>query len=216
MATQQVLGILRRCERDLKKILQQAAESGEYDKLFEVGRWARNVAGIALEAEEALSIGTTSPVKVSNASAAQAPVEARPTPTSQQSGAEHGVKKNSKQRKATAYPRFVRRDDELIKIGWSKKQKKQYQHKSPKYVLELLRNALLNSKADTQTISTDEFFPLRDKDGGEVPGYQAYVCLAWFKAEELVVQEGRQGYRVLARNKLAEALSARWEALSQV
>jgi hypothetical protein len=36
------------------------------------------------------------------------------------------------------YPSFVREGDNLVKIGWSKTQKAEYEHKSPKRLLAVL------------------------------------------------------------------------------
>jgi len=221
MSSRRVPDILRRCEGELRQVLQQAAESGEYDRVLEIGRWARNVAGLAAEAEDALSetgengrpSGISSP-QTDDAGISAAPAKA--ATKKKQSRRASGTKKNPTRRKAGGYPRFARQGDQLVKIGWSKKQKKEYQHKSPKHVAELLGKALLNDGADSRIVTADDLFPLHESDGSEIPSYQAYLCLAWLKAEGVVQQEGRQGYRATNLSKLPEILAAKWAALTEI
>jgi hypothetical protein len=60
----------------------------------------------------------------------------------------------------------------------------------------------------------DKLLPIKDGDGGEVPGYQAYLCLAWLRATGLVQQHGRQGYTISKKTDLAAAVEGAWEKLS--
>ncbi len=193
MATKKAFDILKRCEQDLRAAMQQAAQDGDYDRLLQITRWAQSVAGMANEAR--VTTGSEVARSVSVASAKKA----------------HSEKRNKGD-----YPRFARRGDLLIKIGWSKKEKKEYQHKSPVQVAELLCNVLLRIGGKSKILSTDDLFPLREKDGSEAPVSQSYVCLAWLKAEELIIQEGRLGYRITDPSTLADALQSSWRALSEV
>jgi hypothetical protein len=215
MSTKKAFQSLQRCERELKQILQEAAGQGEYDRLFEVGRWARNVAALAAEAAVAVNDGK---------SGDEGESDANPTPSRQSQpsrppqASKRGAGRPARRTtgKAGQYPRFARHLDLLVKVGWSKKQKREYHHKAPKKVAELLRDAFMGSEADTKPVATDVLFPLMDEEGVEQPDYQAYVCLAWLKTEGLVVQDGRLGYRIPDRKGFAEAFVARWQALPEV
>jgi hypothetical protein len=82
-------------------------------------------------------------------------------------------------------------------VGWSKREKKEYQHKAPFAVLEALSSALATVGTDGRVFSTDQFLPLRDASANsEFPTYQAYVCLALLKDAGLIEQHGRQGYSI--------------------
>jgi hypothetical protein len=95
------------------------------------------------------------------------------------------------------YPKFLREGQSLVKIGWSKSDKKPYEHRAPKRVLDVLVAALLELGQGGRRFTTDELLPLRDgKD--DIPSYQAYLTLAWLRAEHLVRQHGRQGYSLPA------------------
>ena len=93
------------------------------------------------------------------------------------------------------YPKFVREGDSLVKIGWSKSQGAEYEHKSPKRLLTVLSAALTAAKG--KRITMDKVLPLNDAvDGSTFSDYQSYVCLAWLKSAGVVTQHGRQGYSV--------------------
>lgn len=79
----------------------------------------------------------------------------------------------------------------------------------------LLRNRLLESGSPGVVLSTDELFPLTDAEGTEVPSYQAYLCLAWFRESGLVEQEGRQGYRLKDVAGLADDFDDLWQRLPE-
>jgi hypothetical protein len=124
-----------------------------------------------------------------------------------------GRRTKSKAKKAD-YPRFHRERDELVKIGWSKKQKAEYRHKAPKAVVLLVAQALQQKGAGGERFTFEELLPFRDRDtGADVPSYQAYLALAWLRHENLIVQHGRQGYSLAANINLMDALEERWKLL---
>lgn len=100
--------------------------------------------------------------------------------------------------KKKQYPRFKREgDDTLVKIGWSKSERSQYEHRSPRRVADLLIDRIADVANDGKRFTTDELLPLRDTDNnpnGEVPSYQVYLCLAWLVMEGIIDRHGRQGY----------------------
>jgi hypothetical protein len=111
------------------------------------------------------------------------------------------------------YPKFVREGDSLIKIGWSKSDKAEYEHKSTKKVLSLLVPSIAKSGASGKKFSMEKLLPLKDEDGGEVPGYQAYLCLAWLRTTGLVQQHGRQGYTISKKVDFPNSVETAWENL---
>jgi len=89
----------------------------------------------------------------------------------------------------------VRRGDELVKIGWSKSDRKEYQHRAAHDLLVALRQALLDAGKRRKLFTMDALD--RQLSSSGAPGYQAYVWLAWIRAAGLVKQHGRQGYSVV-------------------
>ena len=42
----------------------------------------------------------------------------------------------------------------------------------------------------------DELMPFKMRDGEEIPSYQAYLALAWFRSLGVVESRGKDGYAV--------------------
>ena len=175
----------------------QAARSGDYDLLGRLTRWARTVGELVREAANAEP--SNPDPGVSRLEPASRPTRRKPRGTN------------------SAYPKFVRRKDQLIKIGWSKKSKREYQHKSPQSVTACVCDALIRIAAASKLFSTEELFPVFAPDDTEIPSYQAYLCLAWLRHEGLVTKEGRQGYAVPdPKNLVNSAVEPRWLALPEL
>ena len=110
------------------------------------------------------------------------------------------------------YPRFVREGDNLVKIGWSRSQRAEYEHKSPKRLLAVLCDALTTAKG--KRITMEQVLPLKDQPNGSTfSDYQSYLCLAWLKCAGLVTQHGRQGYSVPEGIDLEKSIESLWANL---
>jgi hypothetical protein len=111
------------------------------------------------------------------------------------------------------YPKFYRRGDSLIKIGFSKPGG-EYEHKAPKYVLLLLASAIQRAGAKQGRFSMNDILPLTAASGEEVPSYQPYLCLNWLRSSGLIRQHGRQGYSIQQPNDLPASIEAEWKQLT--
>ena len=185
MDTGGVVAALRCCEEELRKLAAEAAAEGDYDTLARLGNTARTISEIGRE--------WRTPLAQDNAESDATPVTreaAAPPPGGAvrtrlgRGAARHGT-----------YPRFVRRGDELVKIGWSKSDRKEYQHRAAHDLLVALRQALLDAGKRRKLFTMDALD--RQLSSSGAPGYQAYVWLAWIRAAGLVKQHGRQGYSVV-------------------
>jgi hypothetical protein len=82
-----------------------------------------------------------------------------------------------------------------VKIGWSKSDRREYQHRAAHGVLVALRQALLDTSKRRKLFTMDLLE--RQLGANGTPGYQAYVWLAWLRTAGLVKQHGRQGYSLV-------------------
>jgi hypothetical protein len=203
-AITEAVAVIRNAEIQIRDILQRLVADGDYDSLQLVARWAgqlqemiRHADSLATDGrEQTCTLGTTT---VQAADRFEHPPFRRPERA-----------KNS----ATPYPKFIRLRDELVKIGWSRKRKREYCHKVPKRVVLLVAQRLEEKRATSELFPFEEVLPIVDpQTGTEVPGYQAYAALAWFRKEGLVIQQGRQGYSLLQNIKLIDAVEQRWGEL---
>jgi hypothetical protein len=119
----------------------------------------------------------------------------------------------AKRTTAPAYPRFARRGDQLIKIGWSKSDKSEYEHKAPHRAAQLLARVVADAGKDGRIFQLGGLMPLADSAGNEIPDYQVYVVIAWWRSIGLLDQHGRQGYSIPNSNQLLQAVESAWTKL---
>jgi hypothetical protein len=185
MDTDAPFAALKRCEEELRKFAAEAAAEGDYDLLTRLGNTARAISEIAREWQAAPGGQTNS------GNHADAPVAA-PRRSLPETNNARGRGRTAASR---GYPRFLRRGDELVKVGWSKGERKEYQHRAPHSLLVALRQALLDSSKRRKLFTMDVLE--RQAGANGAPGYQAYVWLAWLRSTGLVKQHGRQGYSLV-------------------
>jgi hypothetical protein len=176
--------ILSKCEADLRALVASAADSGDYDAVLRITSWAKQISLMA--------------VRVPN----EMP-EKRPTAERIKKIAAHH-----------AYPRFAKRGDQLVKFGWSKREKSEYEHKAPRQAALVLARAAAEAGKDGRIIQVKALLPLRDPtDGSEIPDYQVYLIIAWWRSAGLLDQHGRQGYSIPNASQLYQAVESAWAKL---
>jgi hypothetical protein len=118
--------------------------------------------------------------------------------------------------KKGSYPKFLRDGESILKLGWSKTAKAEYEHKAPKPVLMRLIAALAKLAATKKRFAMDEVLPLKESaTGSDIPAYQAYVCLAWLRAVGVVTQHGRQGYSLAKKGAIDVRVEEFWRQLPE-
>ena len=188
----QAIEVLTSSERRLREIVGGAAANGDYETAARIMGWAKAVGALVTDAAPS-EPPAHEPV---NRDVRTPASRSRRAPTKGQ------------------YPKFFRRGDNLVKIGWSKKARSEYEHKAPRRVIDVLASAI-EKRSNGRVFTTEELFPLKDEDGSEFPGYQSYVALAWLNAAGIVRQHGRHGYSTPNTSRLAGLIATRWQSLSQ-
>ncbi len=180
--------IIQEAEASLRELVSKAATSGDYAGVLKITSWAQAIGGLVKKAPNAEAAPISAPAA-----------------------------KNKKKPLVTKddYPQFYRQGDQLIRIAWSKKEKKEYQHKAPQVVLRSLAKAMAEVGKDGRVFATDTFLPISDADGAEIPAYQAYVGIALLKQTALIDQHGRQGYSIPRVAEFKEAVEAVWQKLPE-
>ena len=110
-----------------------------------------------------------------------------------------------------AYPRFGRDGDRLVKVGWSKKAKSEYEHKASHATVLAVAETLRNLEG--KEFSMEDVLPLSDMSGEGIPSYQAYLVLAWFCSLGAVRKEGRGGYVPMKAALDPQSIAAHWDKL---
>jgi predicted lipid-binding transport protein (Tim44 family) len=191
--------ILARAESSLKELLGTAAQQGDYPALVRLAEWARTIHELAQTNEGPKSVPDPSPA-VRRAPAAAATVTSRQT----------GVPRT----KDKQYPNFARAGEELVMLAWSKREKKEYRHKSSHSVLQSLAKAMGERGAAGRVFTTDELLPLHNlADGTDVPNYKVYVAISLLKHTGAIEQHGRSGYSITRNADFEKAVENIWAAL---
>lgn len=207
-------GIIYRCEQELRGLVAAAASSGDYSEVLELTTLALKVgelrvSGATGRSNEAwqpdsgrgLVVGTTAQVEDTG---------------SERAGA--GRQRRDSRRAAAAarsYPTFLRAGDDLVKIGWSAKQRSEYQHRAP-YPLLVKVGEALSQVPKRKLVRIEDVQKLSSSTARDAaPLYQLYVVVAWFKEIGVLDQSGRQGYAVVDARNLSTTIEGAWLRLGK-
>lgn len=219
---EKVLAVLAGAEAKLRQLVGEAAAGGAYDSAVRIATLAKALAAMAADLDKGGEAGpsTTDPAACG---AGHPEVECLGNPSASASARQAGYSRpadTGRSRRAPQkgeYPKFARQGDQLVKVSWSKKQRAEYQHKAPRRVAELLAAAIARRTGNGRLFTSEDIFPLKDPgDGSEVPSYQAYAALAWFKATGMVKAHGRRGYTAKNQGKLPEVVTEAWQQLPEL
>lgn len=113
--------------------------------------------------------------------------------------------------KKADYPVFFRDGETLVKVAWSKSEGAEYEHKSPRRVLDALVAELARVAGPGKRFVMEKVLPLRDPDtNAEIPTYQPYLALAFLRRAGLVRQHGRSGYSIPKPMSLKADAAVAW------
>ena len=188
--------ILDRAERALAGLAAEAATGRDY---AEVARLAR-LAGAVRALRES---GTATA-----ADDAAAPVEPKSMATGPPPRAA-----TAPEVKRRPYPKFLRDGDTLVKVGWSRRESAEYEHRSPVAALLRVSAAIERLAGAAGRFTTDDLMPALDAGRDPLPSYQSYLCLAFLREAGLAGRDGRSRYR--AAPGLPEAARRAFNALPE-
>lgn len=106
------------------------------------------------------------------------------------------------------YPHFETQGDRLIKVGWSKKDRSEYEHRTDRDIASAVSLYLAEVPKD-KTFKMDDLLPV-EVEGNEVPLYQAYLVLAWLRDRGAIGKQGKDGYQWLVRDFDESAFETAW------
>jgi len=205
--------LLAECETGLRRLLSRAATAADYDAIFQITSLARSLARL-----RANSVNDTAPIgrDIPRVNEGARKSSQGSTDREGQASKKRRLRKRKSERPPGKYPKFFRRGDDIIKVGWSKKDQREYQHKSPGKYLSVIAQAIELAGPNGRIVATQDVFPIKDPETGmEIPSYQAYLCLALLREAGLVEQEGRQGHKVTAHGSVTSQALLVWESLPQ-
>lgn len=119
--------------------------------------------------------------------------------------------------KSVDYPQFLREKNDLVKLGWSPREKGPYEHRVAKDGVEAVASAVVAmGKAGHRFAMDDLLRAISDsKTSDQIPSYKIYAALSWLKWAGLVLQHGRQGYTVVRPQTFVTSMETAWLSLPQ-
>jgi hypothetical protein len=185
------VSILNVAELEVRALVEETASKGNYDEALSLVQLARSLYTMA----GGLSLALHAPA-IDEPPAAGDTGRSR---TAQGRGTRRG------------YPRFFVRGEDLVKVGWSKSNDGEYEHRSPRATVLSLAHSL--EAVAGKEFSVDEILPQTGRDGAEIPVYQVYLCLAWLRDIGVVKRHGRQGYSIASNLNIVKAVDKSWQQL---
>lgn len=202
---------MSRCESELRELGAEALRAGDYESARLIAELAEAIADqrrrCGLDGSEAVRDRKPS------GGASQNRVYQSPS-VGDPAGGSSRKRPRTPSKKSGSYPLFVRRGEKLVKIGWSKKNKQEYEHSMP-WSAALVFSRHLRSRVHRGRIFTvDELLPAPDTENqAELPGYQVYLAIAWLREMGLVEKRGRDGYTADPGDLDEKSLAQRWAKL---
>jgi hypothetical protein len=130
---------------------------------------------------------------------------------SKSSGADASVG-SSRSRQSDGYPRFERQGNRLVKIAWSKKDRREYEHRAITDIIFRIAELFERTRAPGTPFMMDSMMPFKTRTGVEIPSYQAYLALAWFRSLGAIEPRGKDGYVVIVEN-LKNRIESAWKSM---
>jgi hypothetical protein len=115
----------------------------------------------------------------------------------------------------SGYPRFERQGDRLVKIAWSKKDRREYEHRATADIILRIAELFECDRAPGTPFMMDSLMPFKTRTGADIPSYQAYLALAWFRSLGAIESRGKDGYAVVVEN-LRNRIESAWKSLPDV
>lgn len=200
--------IVRSAEASLRELMQSAVAAGDYRDLPALVRIAEQLSEAATKLDQPASL----PPTTDNPTRRSVPSGGRAV----KPGASAVDPRLRSRAHTSEYPSFRRDGERLVKIGWSKSDRSEYRHRAPKHVARTLLAAISALDPAKGLFTVEQLLPLADPtDGRDIAPHQVYVALAWFKAEGIVMQHGRDGYSLLAKSESEALLEERWRSLQK-
>ncbi len=192
------LEVLSEAEASLRGMIEQALAEHRYGDVAAIAKIVDELVELIDSTEKTLG-GEPSPTEPVVASRPRPPTVAHSRKRAKKSIAtspKPTLPTRQSVRSRREYPYFEQDSDKLIKVGWSKKDRRVYEHRAPRNAVFLFSKQVASKTAGNKVFTMDDILPLTDERGGEFPSYQAYLALAWLRSVGAIDRRGKDGYIV--------------------
>ncbi len=204
-SVQKARSVLEAAEVSLRKIAAETLEAKRYADVAEIARLADGLSSLlALSGSYPSGDRVTSPT---GRVAGDVEVAA-----SGRASLKNAHVANAGSRKGR-YPKFVRDESRLMKIGWSKKKRHSYAHRSPKDSVMTVVEQLADRQSRRSFFRVEEVMPVRSAaTKANVPAYVVYMTVAWLQQGGVIRKGGREGYAIVPKGGFRQAAEQLWDA----
>jgi hypothetical protein len=199
--------ILRDTERSLRALIEAALAEHCYSE----------VAAIATTVEAVARLQQP-PILMSAEVEPENGRQVDPVPAVGEPNSPQRVSRSGRSRRGPAsaeFPRFERDGDKLVKLGWSKRDERIYEHRAPRDIVFAVSSAIAGKVKPKSVFTMDQILPINDEAGHEIPSYQAYLALAWLRSLGIVNRKGKEGYRLAIGTLDDPTLKRLWTAVPE-
>lgn len=191
--TGKIIEILNKTESDIQEVIIEAAQGGDYRSVDMARAAAVNIKNLRTQISNPASKAEIRPAK---------------------SGTRIEKKASTKKRKKSDYPKFKVKNETLIRIGWSRKQRREYTHKAPRFVFEQTVKAMtaLSQSGAGPFLAENILEQANSNESEAIPSYQIYVVIGLLKQTNCIKQVGRDGY--IIPQDLVKKAEEKWVELS--
>ncbi|MHC4539117.1 MAG: hypothetical protein ACYS74_04965 [Planctomycetota bacterium] len=188
-----ILEILAKAESEIQRVIVDAAHAGDYRSVDMARNAAVNVRNFRMQ----LSNPTGKAESRARTSASRR-------------------KRKVASRRATgaAYPRFQVTNETLTRIGWSKKRRREYTHKTPRAVFDKTIKAMATlAQGGVGPFTAEQVIErINTTETETIPTYQVYGVIGMLRLTNCIKQIGREGYNIPP--ELVENAERKWSELS--
>ena len=177
------LEVLKGAEQSLRKLISQAALEQHYDEVAWIVELAKQVSEVRARNANA------SPQMTPSANTLEA------SNTSTSTAAVTKSKRGTTTTKSGNYPRFRSQDYKLIKTGWSKKNKTEYEHRAPRDAVEKIFG-VISQVSKYGSFDVEAISPPATEGDELIPSYQIYLAIGWLRDSGYLEKCGRNEYAV--------------------
>ena len=190
---EKIIEILTKTESDIQKVIIEAAQAGDYRSVDMARSAAVNIKNLRMQIINPAS-------KIEKKSSQNKPHSKR--------------KALSRKGTRSNYPTFKVKNDTLIRIGWSKKQRREYTHKAPRFVFDrTIKAMVILAQSGAGPFLAENIIEQANSNQSEsIPSYQVYAVIGLLKQTNFIKQVGRDGY--IIPQDLAKKAEEKWVELT--
>lgn len=169
--------VLTKAENELQEVIVEAAKEGDY---------------------RGVDAGRAAAVEICNLKARILKPSSKGELKSESNVSRSKKKVATKRHGRGKYPKFEVKNDNLVRIGWSKKERREYTHKVSKRVfVKTVEEMGRLAQGGTGPFMAEKIIEqVNNAESETIPSYQIYVVIGFLRKLNCIKQIGREGYDI--------------------